>query len=304
MRADCELACDAAVVEHVGAIQATQYGRTLLTLAESMQHSRSVAGALGIIEVRSELGRRIMMISKHGNRPWRNAAVGGGIMAVLLAMNFTSAKDEKQTTNTYHGSMRPPVEFKKAMESLLRPMTSARNSPSHDSVKSPIEIKKEMESALLSMASASSSLSNEDNKSTQAFTLTVDPELGQLVYTFDEKTKQLESIHATTGVKFIYKGIEINADTLDYKLADKKVTANGPGMVMWMTAADHPDAPKVVSEDVTKYTADSVTLDTSTGQIDLQGNAAMEKQGPLGGLEKTNSPGTITIYLNQPISMP
>src|SRR5688572_25005080 len=48
------------------------------------------------------------------------------------------------------------------------------------------------------------------------FTLMVDENVGELIYTFDETTKELESIVAKNGVIFASEDMTLNSDEMEY----------------------------------------------------------------------------------------
>lgn len=66
------------------------------------------------------------------------------------------------------------------------------------------------------------------------FTLMVDENVGELIYQFDEVTKELESIHAKRGVIFASEDMTLNADEMEYKTLNSSLVATGKRVVVRM----------------------------------------------------------------------
>ncbi len=66
------------------------------------------------------------------------------------------------------------------------------------------------------------------------FTLMVDENVGELIYTFDEETKELESINAKRGVIFASEDMTLNADEMEYKTLNSSLVATGKRVVVRM----------------------------------------------------------------------
>lgn len=64
------------------------------------------------------------------------------------------------------------------------------------------------------------------------FTLMVDENVGELVYDFDENTKELKSIHAKNGVIFASEDMTLNSDDMKYDTLNSKLTAQGKRVVV------------------------------------------------------------------------
>jgi len=95
MRIDREFACDALVLQHTQPGQATDYGRTLVGLAERYTTTRSLPGLAGIVEGRSNLKRRIQRIAtfRHDARTWSVLAIVAA--ALLTVVSLTDAQTEE-----------------------------------------------------------------------------------------------------------------------------------------------------------------------------------------------------------------
>lgn len=66
------------------------------------------------------------------------------------------------------------------------------------------------------------------------FTLMVDENFGELVYEFDEVTRELESINAKRGVIFASEDMTLNADEMQYQTVNSSLVATGKRVVVRM----------------------------------------------------------------------
>lgn len=66
------------------------------------------------------------------------------------------------------------------------------------------------------------------------FTLMVDENVGELIYTFDEETKELESITAKRGVIFASEDMTLNSDEMEYVTLNSSLVATGKRVVVRM----------------------------------------------------------------------
>lgn len=66
------------------------------------------------------------------------------------------------------------------------------------------------------------------------FTLMVDENVGELIYEFDEETKELESIKAKRGVIFASEDMTLNADEMEYITVNSSLVATGKRVVVRM----------------------------------------------------------------------
>jgi beta-lactamase regulating signal transducer with metallopeptidase domain len=97
LRADQELACDAAVMARLAADERRQYGGTLLKLLGDFSAARLSPGFVPFITNKGTIKRRIVMISKF--KPAGRLAVAGSL-ALLIALGcftFTRAADQAGT---------------------------------------------------------------------------------------------------------------------------------------------------------------------------------------------------------------
>jgi hypothetical protein len=66
------------------------------------------------------------------------------------------------------------------------------------------------------------------------FSLMVDPDVGELVYTFDQNTHELETINAKRGVIFASADMTLNSDEFEYKTLNSQLVATGKKVVVRM----------------------------------------------------------------------
>jgi bla regulator protein BlaR1 len=88
-RADREEACDAAVLALTGRAARADYGRTILRLATELSLSPRPSPAVGILETRTTLERRLRLIAAEDRptRRWPAAAVAVVALALVAATN-------------------------------------------------------------------------------------------------------------------------------------------------------------------------------------------------------------------------
>src|SRR5580658_10661132 len=94
LRADQELACDAAVLTLIAPAERGAYGRTLLKHLPDFPAARLAAGLVPLITSRNNIKRRIIMITEFK----RTGGLGRAVFAVLLValggLTFTRAADD------------------------------------------------------------------------------------------------------------------------------------------------------------------------------------------------------------------
>ena len=88
MRSDRELACDALVLARTGQQESQEYGRAIVALLRRFSHSRPLPAMAGILESKSQLKRRIAMITRFKNNSyrWSPAAVVTVLAVACLAL--------------------------------------------------------------------------------------------------------------------------------------------------------------------------------------------------------------------------
>ncbi|GMW00505.1 MAG: hypothetical protein AMXMBFR84_16420 [Candidatus Hydrogenedentota bacterium] len=94
MRADREVACDALALRYLSEEEVSEYGLTIVSLFESGHRMRAVPGAVGILEDKQHLKRRIAMIAGF-SRPRRGWSVAAMCVTCALAfVGLTNAPDQ------------------------------------------------------------------------------------------------------------------------------------------------------------------------------------------------------------------
>ncbi len=86
MRADRELACDALVLTRTGQDKSQEYGGAIVGLVRRFSRPRPLPAMAGVIENRSQLKRRIAMITQFKNNSYRWSSLGIGVIAVLCTI--------------------------------------------------------------------------------------------------------------------------------------------------------------------------------------------------------------------------
>lgn len=95
MRIDRELACDALALSYSGPRQRKPYGETIIKLLEQFSRPAWSPGAVGIIEGKNQIKRRIQMIAQSPNRKtW--PLVAAILFVTLGAITFTEAQTQKE----------------------------------------------------------------------------------------------------------------------------------------------------------------------------------------------------------------
>jgi beta-lactamase regulating signal transducer with metallopeptidase domain len=97
MRADRELACDELVLSNSNTDEPTRYGRTIISLVERFRQNRYMPAAVGIMENKSQLKRRIAMIARFKKLPKRESLLALVVLAVIAAVALTNAASSSKT---------------------------------------------------------------------------------------------------------------------------------------------------------------------------------------------------------------
>ncbi|MFA6940709.1 MAG: M56 family metallopeptidase [Clostridiaceae bacterium] len=89
MSADCEIACDTTVLSHLNTDESLNYGNTIINVTKLINNSNGIPCTASIIEKKSQLKRRIIMISKYGKITKRNLIIGVLIIVILGLIGLT-----------------------------------------------------------------------------------------------------------------------------------------------------------------------------------------------------------------------
>ena len=95
MRADRELACDALVLAQTHSDEPKSYGRIIVNLLERFSRPRSLPGAAGIIETKSQLKRRITMIATFKKNSYRFSPLAAVLIVLLACISLPDARHTK-----------------------------------------------------------------------------------------------------------------------------------------------------------------------------------------------------------------
>jgi Tol biopolymer transport system component len=95
MRADRELACDALVLTRTGQDKSQEYGGAIVELVRRFSRSRPLPAMAGIIESKSQLKRRIAMITKFKNKSYRFSPLAVLMIVILASICLPNAMRTK-----------------------------------------------------------------------------------------------------------------------------------------------------------------------------------------------------------------
>ncbi|MFC1675998.1 M56 family metallopeptidase [Planctomycetota bacterium] len=96
MRIDRELACDALALVYSKTEEHHEYGRTIVELLEKFAQPRRLPSLAGIIEDKSQLKRRITMITKFKKNSYKWSISAAILLAVLSCVALTNAQSSSQ----------------------------------------------------------------------------------------------------------------------------------------------------------------------------------------------------------------
>jgi Tol biopolymer transport system component len=97
MRADRELACDALVLARTEKEQSQEYGRAIVGLLRRFSRSRPLPAMAGILESRSQLKRRITMISQFKKNSYRWSPLAVVLIVALAGVSLMNAEPASKT---------------------------------------------------------------------------------------------------------------------------------------------------------------------------------------------------------------
>ena len=128
MRADRELSCDALVLSRTENEESQEYGQAIVGLLRRFSRSRPLPAMAGILENKSQLKRRIIMISqfKKSSYQWSPLAIFLIFALGFVSLTFTVwSKDQ----NTYLPKSEPNISLRRL---LTGPMSDFSGPPSLD----------------------------------------------------------------------------------------------------------------------------------------------------------------------------
>ena len=92
LRADQELACDALALSTMNAEEPPRYGRTIVSLLETFSQRQYLPSVAGILEDKSQLERRIKMMTRFSRKSYRWSPLAMLLLIILGCVSFTDAK--------------------------------------------------------------------------------------------------------------------------------------------------------------------------------------------------------------------
>ncbi|MDP4180169.1 MAG: M56 family metallopeptidase [Bacillota bacterium] len=96
---DCEIACDALALSVMNHEEKVQYGYTIIHLLKISSGSHYMPGTVGILDGKSQLRRRIIMISLFNKKSFKWSAAGVLILVVLSFMLLTNPRNSSALTH-------------------------------------------------------------------------------------------------------------------------------------------------------------------------------------------------------------
>ena len=98
MRQDCEISCDNQVISYLDKDENIQYGNSIIRILELGGNSKRIIGIASMAMNRSEIKRRIMMISKYKKINLKNALLGVVVVVIVgtlgISMNTSKAIED------------------------------------------------------------------------------------------------------------------------------------------------------------------------------------------------------------------
>ena len=95
MRADRELACDALVLARTQKEESQEYGQAIVSLVRRFSRSRPLPAMAGIVENRSQLKRRIAMITQFKKNSYQWSPLSVILMIILACVSLPDARHTK-----------------------------------------------------------------------------------------------------------------------------------------------------------------------------------------------------------------
>lgn len=119
MQEDCELCCDYDAMEYMSKEEQLEYGYTILHMLKISSAQKRLLGTAGLLSDKSNIKRRIVMISQFNKKSFKFSAAGLVIISALSFILFTNAK-----TNTAHAD--------NSIKENVKALTTTLNSNSID----------------------------------------------------------------------------------------------------------------------------------------------------------------------------
>ena len=92
MRADREMACDALTLAHIEPEKSWEYGKTIVHLLEKFSRPRRIPGLAAVLEEKSQIRRRITMITKFKKHSLRWSIIALALITALGCVTLTETR--------------------------------------------------------------------------------------------------------------------------------------------------------------------------------------------------------------------
>ncbi|NMM64928.1 M56 family metallopeptidase [Clostridium sp. P21] len=100
MKQDCEISCDSDVLKYLKNNENIQYGHTIIKILEINNANNSLIGTTSMIKNKSEIKRRIAMISRHKKVSLRSIILSILVVAIIGSVGLTKASNLKTDDNS------------------------------------------------------------------------------------------------------------------------------------------------------------------------------------------------------------
>lgn len=208
MRADCEVSCDALVLSRLQPEEHRRYGQTILTLLERLTAPRPVSGGVGILGRKSEVHRRIIMISRYQTASRLTSVLAIPLVAGLGGVTLTEARAPQNASQAPRA-----LDAESAKYESLSPLAGVRIvPPARMASKPPSDGGASNSGASQSPAAGVDGL--DSVKARLALPIRVELEHATVL-------QVLKAISATSGVPF-----EFSKETLKYLSGDREIHIN------------------------------------------------------------------------------
>ncbi len=115
MRTDRELACDALVLTRTGQEKSHEYGGAIVGLLRRFSRSRRLPAMAGVIESKSQLKRRIAMITQFKSNSYRWSPLAAVLIIILACVSLPGAQHGRALGRT-NIETTPGVTLRRVME--------------------------------------------------------------------------------------------------------------------------------------------------------------------------------------------
>ncbi len=107
-RRDCEYACDEYVLNHTRDTDRDAYGHTLLKVAHRLSHPSPFPAAVGILENKNQIRKRILMITRHRYPGALRTLAGAALLALFTSISLTKESYAQAPTSLNTATPKAP----------------------------------------------------------------------------------------------------------------------------------------------------------------------------------------------------